>query len=302
MTIRLTGIVLLVLTSVASAQVAPPVFEKKGEAKDVDKIETVTWAAKGEAGIVSSTGNARTTTLTASANALRKDKDNKVELTLVGTYARATIRTAVDANGDGVIDATELDTATATSAENASAKLRYDRYLTPANALYASAQLATDRPAGKDVVGELQAGYSRGLYKDRCQELVGEVGYDFTYVNLAAGSSSTIHSGRLFGGYKAKVRSTTQVEASLEALLNGNTVTYGMREAGPLKANRLNGTVGVVTALSKKLSLNASFTAKYEQFPAPLAKIGGIPFAAGFEPPAEKLDTLTKISLIFQFL
>src|ERR1043165_5304762 len=118
MMVRTSVVVLVMLGSVAAAQT--PVFEKKGDAKDVDKIEKVLWSAKGEAGIVASTGNARTTTLTASASALRKDVDNKLELTLLGTYARATTRTAVDANGDGVIDATELDTTTAVAAENAS--------------------------------------------------------------------------------------------------------------------------------------------------------------------------------------
>jgi len=284
------------------AHAQPPVFEKKGDTKDVKDIQKVVWSAKGEAGLVASTGNSRTTTLTASANALRKDLDNKLELTLLGTYARATTLTAVDANGDGFIDATELGETTATAAENISLKLRYDRYLTPVNALYVAALAAIDKPAGKDFQGGAQIGYSRGLYKDRCQELLGEVGYDFTYINVAAGASVTIHSARLFVGHKAKIRSATTFEGSIEALLNGTHVTYGMREAGALEATRLNATAGIVTALSTKLSLNASFTAKYEAFPAPLAKIGGVPFAAGFEPPAEKLDTLTKISLIFQFL
>ena len=290
---------LVALGSVAHAQSA---FEKKGDVEDVKDVKKTEWTAKGEAGLVTSTGNSRQTTITGSANAVRKDVDNKFELTISGNYARATTRTAADANADGLIQATELDEATATSAENAGAKFRYDRYLTPHDALYAAALAGIDRPAGKDFQGGFQAGYSRALYKDEDNEVLGEVGYDLTYINLVAGSSSTIHSGRAFVGYKGKIKKETALEGSLEALINGNTVTYGSREAGFAEATRLIGTVGVTTALSTKLSLTASFTAKYDRFPAPLAKIGALPFAPGFEPTAEKLDTLTKISLIVKFL
>jgi len=300
---RIPALAIVMLTSsVAAGQPAQPTFETAGKVDDVKDVKDVEWTAKGEAGLVASTGNAKTTTITASANAIRKDKDNKVELTVTGTYARATTRTAVDANADGAISANELDETSATSAENAAAKLRYDRYLSALDALYIAALAGIDRPAGKDFQGGLQVGYSRGLYKDEQHELLGEVGYDISYVKLAAGDSSTIHSARLFGGYKGKIKKETALEASLEALLNGNSVTYGAREAGIAEATRLIGMVGVTTALSTKLSLSASFTAKYDHFPAPLAKIGGVPFAAGFEPTSEELDTLTKISLIVKFL
>jgi hypothetical protein len=291
--------VVIAVPGVVSAQ---PAFEKAGTAADVKDVEEVVWTAKGEAGLVASTGNSETTTITIGGNAIRKDKDNKVELTLAGAYARATTRVAVDANADGAIAANELGTASATSAENLSAKLRYDRYLTPADSLYVAALAATDRPAGKSFYGGVQVGYSRALLKTEEQELLGEVGYDLTYVRLDAGSSSTVHSARLFAGYKAKIKEETALEASVEALLNGNKVTYGMREAAILEASRVNGMVGVTTSLSTKVSLNASFTAKYDHFPAPLPKIGNLPFVAGFEPAADSLDTITKISVIVKFL
>ena len=292
---------LLLVALSGSVAYAQPTFEKKGNAEDVKDVKEVVWTAKGEAGLVASTGNARSTTISGGANGVRKDKDNKVELTIVGNYARASTRTAADANGDGAIDKSELGEATATSAENASAKLRYDRYLTPLDALFVAALAGLDKPAGKDFIGGFQVGYSRGLYKDKCNEVLGEVGYDLSYAKLTAGSSSTIHSGRLFVGYKGQIKKETALDGSVEALINGNKITYGSREASLGKATRVTGTAGVTTALSTKLSLNASFTVKYDNFPAPLAKIG-LPFAAGFEPAAEKVDTLTKITLIVKFL
>jgi hypothetical protein len=288
-------------SSIASAQPAAS-FEKKGDVADVKEVEDVTWTAKGEAGLVSTTGNSQTTTLTMSASATRKDKDNKLELTAAGTYARATTRVATDANGDGAIDASELSNSTATSAKNANVKLRYDRYLTPLNSLYIAALAGLDQPAGKDFIGGGQLGYSRSLYEDEKNKLLGEVGYDLSYVNLSAGSSSTIHSARAFAGYTGKLSDATSLEGSVESLFNGNTVTYGMRKASAFEATRVTGIASVTTALSTKISLAASFTAKYDHFPAPLPKIGTLPFATGFEPAADSLDTITKVSLIVKFL
>lgn len=296
----LAGLAILVPVS-AFAQSPPPAFEA-GKREDVKDVNAVTWTAKGEAGLVETTGNSKTTTITASANAARKDQDNKLELTFAALFARATTRTAADANGNGVIDNGELSSVTTTSAENALGKLRYDRYLTTVNALYVAALAGVDKPAGKDFIGGGQVGYSRGLYKDADHELLGEVGYDLSYVQPATGSGVTIHSGRLFAGYKGKLSADTAVEASGEALFNLNSVTFGMREASALQETRFVGIVGVVTALSTKLSLNASFTAKYDNFPAPLPKIGSLPFAPGYEPAADKLDTITKLSLILKFL
>jgi putative salt-induced outer membrane protein YdiY len=297
---KLTCGALVAASAVAYAQPAPA--WEKGKREDIKGVEEVAWTAKAEAGLVSTTGNSKTLTMTASANVTRKDHDNKVDLRIDGTFARATTRVAADANANGVIDADELSTATATSAESATAKLRYDRYLTEADAVYAAALATVDRPAGKEFLGGVQVGYSRGLYKSERHELLGEVGYDLTYLRLLAADSVTIHSLRGFGGYKGKLNESTAAEASLEALFNVNTVTIGVREAGAFEDTRLNGMVGLTTTMSERLSLAASFTAKFDNVPAPLAVIGGVPFAPGFVPVADKLDTIAKISLIVTFL
>ena len=44
-----------------------------GKKDDVKDVKDTTWTAKGELGLVSVTGNAKTTTITAGANAVRKD-------------------------------------------------------------------------------------------------------------------------------------------------------------------------------------------------------------------------------------
>jgi hypothetical protein len=298
-TIAATGV--LAALAITPALADDPKFEM-GKRDDVKDVKDVDWTAKGEAGLVATTGNSKTTTISASANVTRKTAENKFDGVVTGTFARATTRIANDANGDGVISADELSEQTATSAENAAAKLRYDRYFSELDSLYVAALGAIDRPAGKTFQGGGQVGYSRSLYKTPDQQALGEVGYDLSYVKLTAGDSTTIHSVRVFAGYKGKIRGETAVEASVEALFNANTVTFGDREAKPFNDTRVNGTIGVTTSLSTKLSLSASFLAKFDNFPAPLAKIGDLPFADGFEPIADKLDTITKVSLILKFL
>jgi Protein of unknown function, DUF481 len=285
----------------APARAEDPKFTygKKDDVKDVKKP---TWAAKAEAGLVATTGNSKTTTITGSASAMRKAGNNKVEGHLVGTYARATTRIATDANGDGAIGAGELISATATSAKNLAGDVRYDRFLTDLNSLYATAKGLVDEPAGKTFQGGGQVGYSRSLFKNEHHQILGEVGYDVSYLDLAAGSSTTIHSARAFVGYKGTIHKDTSVEASLEGLWNLNTITIGPRDAGAFKDTRLNGLVGLTTNLSSKVSVNVSFGARFDNVPAPLAKIGPLPFAPGFVPLADKLDTTTKASLIVTFL
>ena len=292
----------LLASHVALAQPAPATAYEKGKIDDVKDVKEVTWTAKAEAGLLESTGNSSTTTVTAAADATRKDKDNKFEASFVAAYARARTRVATDVNGNGTISQDELTETTATSAKNGALKLRYDRYFTPDDSVYVAALGAIDQPAGKDFQGGGQVGYSRSIYKDDDQQLLAELGYDLSYLKLAAGSSVIVHSARAFAGYKNKLTKDTAVEASAEGLFNVNSVTYGMREAGAFGATRFNGMVALTTALSTKISFAASFTAKYDAFPAPLAKIGSLPFEAGFEPIADNLDTITKLSLIVKFL
>ena len=296
-----TFAVVLVAAALSPAAADDPTYTY-GKKDDVKDVKEVVWTGKAEAGVVATTGNSRTTTATGSASVTRKDADNKLDLSVTGTYARATTRIATDANGNGMLDPGEIVDATATSAKNAAAKLRYDRYLTDLNSLYVAALAGVDPPAGKAFQGGGQVGYSRSLYKTERAEATAEVGYDFSYLAIADDGSTTIHSARVFTGYKGKVNDDSTLEASVEALFNLNTVTIKMRDAGAFKDTRINFIAALNTALSKKITFSVSFTAKFDNFPAPLPTIGDLPYAPGFQPLAEKLDTITKASLIVTFL
>lgn len=292
----------LVAATASLAHAQPDPKFAFGKADDVKDVKDVAWAAKAEAGVIVTSGNSRSTTVTGSASAERKDKDNKLAVQVTGNYARATTRLVTDTNGNMLIDAGELTESTATSARNAAAQARYDRFLSEKNSLYATALAAIDTPAGKDFQGGGQVGYSRGLLATAKHEVLAEVGYDLSYLNLTAGGSTTIHAARAFAGYKGKLSTATALEGSLEGLFNLNSLAIAGQTAKAFGATRVNAAAALTTSLSTKVSLSVSFAAKFNQFRTPLGPIGGVPFAPGVSQLNDRLDTISKVSLIVKFL
>jgi putative salt-induced outer membrane protein YdiY len=271
-----------------------------GKQEDVKDVKEVKWTAAVEGGLLVASGNAETVTGTLGAKGTRLDPRNKLDLAVLAAYARSNILVALDEDMSGTIGPDEIQEAEVTSANSWEAKLRYDRFLTDFDSLYVSAKIGADEPAGKDLIGGGQLGYSRRLYKDDKHEVLVEAGYDFTYENLAAtgAESLIIHSARVFTGYKGTVRTDTAVEGSVEALSNLN------EEAGGIKAfddTRVNATIGLSTKLTEDIAFAVNFALKYDHAPAPRAPFA-TPYDAGFVPLAEELDTITKASLIISIL
>jgi hypothetical protein len=69
----------------------------------------------------------------------------------------------------------------------------------------------------------------------------------------------------------------------------------------PFGATRLNSSAALTARLWKNIAFQVSFLAKYTTNPAPIPKFS-IPFAAGFVPTAERLDTVTSLSLVITLL
>lgn len=293
----LLGGALVVVTARPAAAQPTPTF-KFGDKAEVAEVKDVTWTATAEAGLVVTTGNAETLTGTGAAKVTRLDEKNKLEGAVAVTYARSTVLIALDGDGSGTIGPDEIAEATSTTANSWQTRLRYDRFLTELNALYATAQVGADQPAGRDLVAGGQIGYSRSLYKTEKHQTVAEVGYDFSYEDLTAGDPLAIHSARVFTGYKGTPNSTVNVESSVEALANLNTLNTIPEESGPLEDLRINGVAAVTAQLTKDIAFSMSITVKYDRVPAPRAPFPGIPYDAGFVPLANSLDTITKASLI----
>jgi putative salt-induced outer membrane protein len=275
-----------------------PKFEY-GKADELKDVKGVEWSASAELGVVFTTGNSETTTITGGAKFSRKAGDNKFSGEASGAFAQTGARVMADNNGNGLIDnESEIRTETTTSSENLTGKVRYDRFLTTYNSLFIAALASTDEPAGKELVVGGQAGYSRQIYKSEGHELVGEAGIDYSREKLISGDPLQIVSARAFVGYKGELTATTALDGSVEALMNVNSLDTPTGEASAGEDTRVNGKLGVTSKLSASLSFNTSIDVKFDNRPAPL-KIDML--AAGFVPESSKWDTIMKVSLIYSF-
>lgn len=268
-------------------------------AKAEELKKPVEWNASAELGVVFTTGNSDTTTVTAGVRAARKTGKNKLSLEGTLTYARSSTFAHEDLDMDDLVDEGEIRALSQTTAENLAGKLRYDRFLTKHNSLYIAALASRDLPAGKESAFGGQIGYSRQLKKTEKSETVAEIGYDFSREDLVTGDPLSIHSARGFLGHKGEMTEGTTVEASLEVLTNLVELTLPTgKDGGPGKDTRVIGKVAISAKIGKNLAVQTSLESRYDHRPAPLA----IPnLAMGFVPEAAKLDSIMKASLIYTF-
>src|SRR6188768_3969565 len=93
----------LVLAVPALAYAGDPKFEY-GKSEEVKDVKDVEWIAAAEAGLVFTTGNSETTTVTGGLKASRKTGKNKLALEGSAAYAKSGLRVLLDQNGNGTID------------------------------------------------------------------------------------------------------------------------------------------------------------------------------------------------------
>jgi hypothetical protein len=303
---RLVPSVLLALavlsgTATPAAAQTEPKFEF---AKPTD-TKKVIWKLSTQAGLIYSTGNSRNVSVSGGADLSRDDGRNRFTFAGSGAYVRTTQRVARDISGNGTIGDVdgEIEDETRTTTALWAVKGRYDRFFTPRNTVYLSGGVLGNRPAGKIVVAAGQAGYSRLLFMGPRNQLVGEGGYDFTFErDVGSVPDLFIHSLRLFLGYGLKISENTAFNASVEALLNLNPENGPLgRRIAPIEDTRITGKAAITTKLWKILSLRVSFTARYDNAPAPLPALT-IPYESGFLPLASRLDTITEVAIVASIL
>jgi hypothetical protein len=293
------------LAAASTAAADPNPSFKYASADDrtaLEKVDTVKWEAAMQAGLLLTTGNSRLTSFSSALTASRKEKRNKLSLEASAAYGRSSILLGLDANGNGALSSNEIDSLSTTSTKAWLLKGRYDRFLTEHNSLFAAAGISGDKPAGKELVGNAQLGYSRMLYQSGAHSFTGEIGYDYTYEDLvAAGDGLSIHSLRGFAGYKGTLSEDTGVEASVEGLFYVNGLDTPTGHVDVFEDDRVNSKLSLSTKLSTRLAFRFSFEAKYDHAPAPRPALK-IPYEAGFVPVAERLDTKTEATLIISLL
>jgi hypothetical protein len=309
-----TGRLLITTVAIAAAVAASPARvraqanpEFKFEEKPKEEVKAVEWKATAQAGLIITTGNSQTTSMSGVAKGSRKAGANKLELEGGGAFARSTIRVASDDNMNGSIDDSEVVDITQTTNERWYGTARYDRFLTEHNSLYAKFLIESDEPAGKELVLGGQVGYSRQLYKDAIHELKAEGGYDYSHEDLVAGPGVSIHSLRAYVGYAGKLSEDTAFAAEVEGLFNLNPISYGVladlrgaEDAGTFEDTRVNGATSLTTKMLENISFRFAFGFKWDNRPAPQPNIGGLPFTNPRE--SDELDTKIEASLILNFL
>lgn len=116
----------------------------------------------------------------------------------------------------------------AENTNNFNARMRYDFFLTPDDALFLVAKGRYDPFARLEPRIGGQAGYLRNLFREENHRFWGEVGYDFTYDNFGEvldvgggqlASDRQLHSLRLFVGYENKLNEVLTYVTGLEALM-----------------------------------------------------------------------------------
>jgi hypothetical protein len=287
----------------AAAQTENPKFTHttEDEREALLKLEKVEWKASAQGGLLMTTGNSRITTFSAGLNASRKANRNRFALEANAAYARSSIFLAVDQNANGTVEPGEISRPAQTTTRSWLVKGRYDRFITEHNSLYLIAAASADRPAGKELVGSGQAGYSRQLYKDEIHLMVAEIGYDYTHEDRVAGEALSIHSIRGFAGYSGKLSSDTGLEASVEALFNMNELDAPAGKVEVFEDNRVNSKLSITTKMIENVSFRFGFEALFDNAPAPRPPFA-LPYADGFVPLADELDTKTEATLIVNFL
>lgn len=298
--IAASGVLGLAAAAGVAAAQPNPTFTYRGT-DDVKEVKDVEWTASTEVGVVLTTGNSETTTATASGKLGRRAGKNKLELTGSLAYARASIRSAVDRDGNGTIGPGEIIGTTQITAETFEGKARYDRYLDDHDSLYIAGLMRRDRPAGKQLVAGGQVGYSRVLDKTATFEATAEAGYDLSYEDqVTPGPGVFIHSARAFFGLKGKASDDNAYEASVEYLTNLADEDAPAGQVDRLHDNRVNVHSQWTSKVGKDLSLAFTFDMHYDGAPAPLT-LPGVMFDPGYLPASAKVDSLFKGSIIYTF-
>lgn len=272
-----------------------------------EDVQAVVWNVQAKAGLLVSGGNSQSVSLSAGGTASRKSDHNRFLLEAGVAYARSQLRIAADLNGNGAIGQDEIQTSTQTTTQAWNVGARYDRFFGgDQNSAFLSARVASDKPAGKELLAGGQVGYSRQIFKSERFETVGELGYDFTSEKAVDLDAVAIHSLRGYLQQSVRLSETANFVLKVEALENLNS------EAAPYQPDdnttvpsfadlRVNGSAALNLAINTRFSVALGFTVRYDHAPA-LRPPFALPYDAGFRPFADKLDTLTEAALVVTLL
>jgi putative salt-induced outer membrane protein YdiY len=187
---------------------------------------------------------------------------------------------------------------------------RFDQWLIRRNAagdtsIYLLGNIGSDFAAGKKLFGGFQVGVSRVLFKSGPHALVGELGYDFTYLDPYVGPGFSIHSLRAALNYTFELSKTTKVKAGVEYLVNLARESGAPNDESPFDSvpafqdHRLNGLVGLTTQLYDRLALTLSWTGRFDAKPQYITLPPNTVPANGRGVFLNKFDSVTQVQFVY---
>jgi putative salt-induced outer membrane protein YdiY len=267
---------LLLMIPVLTARAADSTdttFTAAAAGADAEKPTTKVAA---DLGATWASGNTENLAVNAAGHASHTWDKNKLGLELLVNYGRS----IVDANADTFLDQTERDAGFVDTAGHYSADLRYDRFLSEKDSVYALAGALADRFAGYDSRVHGQVGYGHWFVKNDSTELSGELGFDVADENYVVGvtpGDDIIYSVREMLGVKHKFNEEVGIEEKIEAY----------ESVEDFSNTRVLNAIALTSNVSGKVAIKLSHTLAFDNVPV-----------TGFQ----KLDQIAMASVVVTIL
>ena len=311
MRIRIAGLCALVFVAPALAQdtTAAPTFTYAEKPKE-DAKETG-WKVEAKAGLLWLAGNSDSTSLSAGLSVTKDAIWQRYSLNANYAFSKSRVY-AASPTPIQITSIDELNAESTLAARLWNITPRFDQWVIHRDApgdtsIYVLGNIASDFAAGKKLFGGGQVGVSTLLIKSGPHSLIGELGYDFTYLQPYVGDGYSIHSIRVALKYVLELSKTTKLAAGVEYLINLNKETGAPDPNDPtgvpaFQDHRVNGVVSLTTQVYDRLSLNLSWTGRYDARP----NFATLPANVSPVPPAKGVflrtfDSITQVQFVYTF-
>lgn len=272
------------------------------------------WKAEATAGVLWLAGNSNSTSISAGLALSYDAVWQRYSLTAAYAFAKSSVYTVpagITPTSPRITSLDQLTSTTTLSARLWNVIPRFDQWLIHKDApfdtsVYLLGDIGSDFSAGKKLYGGGQAGVSTLLVKSGPHRLIGELGFDFTYLEPYVGQSYSIASLRGALAYTLEISKTTKLTAGIEYLNNVNDES-GAPNSPDVDAvgvpafqdQRVNGVVGLTTQLWDRLSLNLTWTGRFDAKPNLAQLPPGLP--PGSAAYLKTFDSITQVQFVYTF-
>lgn len=245
---------LLLLTLAANAK------ESKLEqtVKDGEAVTEPKSDLAAELGGAMAAGNSAAYSVNAGITGAHRWANNRISGSAAALFGQA----VVDLDGDGILSAEEREQGYKTNQQQGVGFLRYDRFVSKRNSLYALAGVLVDPFAGFASRSHQQIGYSRKLVTNDTTLLVGEIGFDWAQENFVAGQDpgyADVFALRFMAGLQHTFNESVQLKWAVEVFPN----------VVELDDVRVNNTTSLAAKLSDKLGFKTTYIMRFDNVPVP---------------------------------